>query len=445
MKPVVIFYTLGCKLNQYETEGIAAAFREAGFRIGEFPQSGDLYIVNTCTVTSKSEQKARRIIRKIAREHPEALVVVTGCYPQLERDEVQALSDRVIALPLEEKPLLLHLPSRLPDEDLDPSRVERLLQEIRTQFPLDRTAGRFLYRVDRPAFHARSFLKIQDGCDRRCTYCRVPLARGRAVSDDPARILQRVQELEGRGVSEIVLTGVNLAQYRWESLDLGGLLLRLLSHTSRLRFRISSLEPEGFSEALWDALSSPRICPHFHLPVQSGSNRVLRKMGRWYTAEEISALIARLRDVSTDPFISGDFIVGFPGETREDFEATRAFLDENAFSGAHLFRYSPRPGTAAYASKAHVPERVAKEREEALHACVEVHASAYLARQKGRVVEVIPEQERVKAGQRYAVGTSENYLLVWVPVPLEGETVRVEVGDVVEGEGRSVYGYPVSI
>jgi threonylcarbamoyladenosine tRNA methylthiotransferase MtaB len=298
-------------------------------------EEAEVYLINTCTVTGKSEQKARRFIRGLACRRPAALLLVTGCYAQLEGAAIESLGPNVTVVSQADKSLLLDLPRRLQEQGTG-ARIEK------------GSPDPFAFQVQRYSFHSRAFLKIQDGCDHRCAYCRVPLARGGSLSLDPELAVRRAGLLEQAGYREVVLTGVNLSAWRHGGEGLGELLERLLISTAGIRLRLSSLEPETIKPALVQALRHPRVCPHFHLPVQSGSDRLLAAMRRRYRAEQVRRAVGLLRGARAEPFLAADLIAGFPGETEEDFRATFELAESLGFAKLHVFPFSPRPGTARF-------------------------------------------------------------------------------------------------
>jgi threonylcarbamoyladenosine tRNA methylthiotransferase MtaB len=411
------FHTFGCKLNQFETEALASAFRSRGFSLVEPSEQAEVYLVNTCTVTGKSEQKARRFIRGLARERPAALLVVTGCYAQLEAGAIERLAPNVMVVSQADKSLLLDLPRLLQERGATSpegwGETGSLLKDLRGR-PADNPGGSspaaqpFDFQVESYSFHSRAFLKIQDGCDHRCAYCRVPLARGASVSLRPELAVRRARRLEQAGYREVVLTGVNISAWRHGEEGLGGLLERLLEATSKVRLRLSSLEPETIKPALAEALRHPRVCPHFHLPVQSGSNRVLAAMRRRYRAEQVRRAAGLLRAARPEPFLAADLIAGFPGESEQDFRATFELAESLGFAKLHVFPFSPRPGTAAVRLGGRVPERVRDERVRALTDLSDRLARAYRCAWVGREVEVVLERRR--SGGASWRGFSGNYL-----------------------------------
>jgi threonylcarbamoyladenosine tRNA methylthiotransferase MtaB len=444
----VAFRTLGCKLNQLETESIADAFAGAGARIISFDEAADLCVVNTCTVTGKAEQKARRVIRQALAQNPQAVVLVTGCYAQMDPEGLSLVHPRSVVLPGEEKAELLRLAAWLHENwqghgDLFDAVVvckHGLAARGSACDDASRHVGsgidpavpdRFSYHPKTFAFHSRPSLKIQDGCDNRCAYCRVCLARGSSVSLGHEELLSRVRDLENSGKAEVVLTGINLSQYRDGVMRFPGLLAYLAENTGSIRFRLSSYEPERIDDAFLSAFAHPRVQPHVHLAVQSGSSSVLRRMARPYDAERVRAAVASLRAVKDDPFIAVDMIAGFPGETDEEFEETHALCRDLDFAWIHAFPFSARPGTKAFDMRPKVPERIAGERTARLSELARAGKTAYVKRWAGKTVGVILEKNgnleaddeasplgmtpgSDQATAKGRIGTSSNYLKIWI-------------------------------
>ncbi|WP_319562318.1 tRNA (N(6)-L-threonylcarbamoyladenosine(37)-C(2))-methylthiotransferase MtaB [Marispirochaeta sp.] len=409
----VAFYTLGCKLNQCESEALASSFGSQGFFLVSPMERADVYVVNTCTVTSKSEQKARRMIRKFSRENPESLIVVTGCYAQMEPEVFRALGPQVLVVSGDQKDRLLKLPLYL-NESGCASAVT--LDEVRRALDMATGAETNRFSFDAPQFssHSRAFLKIQDGCNNRCSYCRVTLARGDSVSLDLGEVLHRAIRLENAGFDEIILTGINLSLYRSEERNLSGLVQELLSATSRSRFRLSSLEPDYLIPDNVEVFTDPRVCPHFHLPVQSGDNDILRRMARHYSSNHVREAFGFLRSVKNDPFIAMDIIVGFPGETDAAFRSTRDLIKELRPAALHVFPFSARPGTAAAGFPEHIPERITGERTAELRSISESLHYSYLRRWAEREEKVLVElpPSREHDGR----GITSNYLHIGIPL-----------------------------
>jgi len=424
--PSVLFYTLGCKLNQLESEAFADAFRQAGFVTHNTSDgiSPSIVVVNTCTVTSKADQKARRVIRKALRDYPDSRVIVTGCYAQLDKQEIDGLDggkkERLFVVKGMDKQSILNLPLYL-SENTDPltalgAQDENSMTDNDTNARLK--ANAFQFNPERFSNHTRSFLKIQDGCDNHCTYCRIRLARGPGVSLHPVEALARLRILEKKH-AEAVLTGVNISLYRGEkgeafpaANNLGGLLEYLLSGTSTICLRLSSLAPGSIDENLAGILSHKRIRPHFHLSIQSGSEKILERMGRAYNAQTIEKAVSLLRSAKDDPFLACDIITGFPGETETEFNATLELCRKIGFSWIHVFPYSKRPGTPAWSFSGAVREREITKRAGLLTDLAWQGRAAYVKRWLGREIEVLAEK---KSGSKsYFRGISENYLKLLV-------------------------------
>lgn len=457
---IVHFETLGCKLNQIETESAARYFNDAGFEIdmepvtaaGTVQNSVVLCVVNTCTVTGKAEQKARRLIRLLLKKYPHAAVLVTGCYAELDAADIAALDSRVCVLPGSRKDLLAEIPGFLKQFLVQPEvsgeaaagflsgRItsltgagsERSLEAVRY-------TSAFRLSTDTFFAHSRASIKIQDGCNNACTYCRIHLARGKSVSLDARAVLERVQQLELRNQHEIVLTGVNLSQYRGRMdgsvADIADLLSLLLRETSSVAFRLSSLYPERVDEKLCRVLNHPRVRPHFHLSVQSGSDKILRKMGRLYTSEQVITAARRLREIKNDPFLACDVIAGFPGEDDCDFDATIDLCREAGFAWVHAFPFSARPGTPAFSMEPKVAAGSAAERVRRLTEFAYTAKSNYILRWQGKCVSAVTEynrQDRQREGnceEPVTHGVTENFIHVEIPGRRpQGELITVRIG-----------------
>ncbi len=421
----VLLYTLGCKLNQCESEAIADAFVQEGFTVVNPDQTADLCIINTCTVTGKAEQKARRMIRKYAAEPQQPVILVTGCYAQMERELLEQLHERVVVVSLDDKPSLLGLPSFLANRivaGVDLLAALRAFSSEETDASKQSSSSPFDYNAATFSFHSRAFLKIQDGCDNACAYCRVTIARGDAKSLDSREVVRRALTLEQEGFSEIVLTGVNISAYRSADKGLGALLMELLSRLGQhMRVRLSSLEPDTIDEDLFIAIADPRVQPHFHLPIQSASNTVLKRVNRHYPVELVSEVIDRLRLVKDDPFIAADIITGLPAETEEEFTRSVQFVTEKDISQLHVFPFSPRPQTPLYDARDRVPEGVRDVRARLLRDLSAIHLRRYRDRQIGKEFELVLEH----AHDGFWTGLTSNYLKVQVV----GAPRAVERGD----------------
>jgi threonylcarbamoyladenosine tRNA methylthiotransferase MtaB len=415
----VSFQTFGCKLNQLETESLASSFGRFGATVLSTQEAAsdgrevELHVFNTCTVTGKAEQKARHAIRSALAAHPSAVVIVTGCYAQVDEKALAGLDGRVVVVKGEDKARLHGLAEYLGEEWQGHGELLDAIREwLDRPEPGQGHAGgaaldsRFAFSPESFAFHSRPSLKIEDGCNNRCSYCRVCLARGPALSLSPELVLERLLGLEEAGAAEVVLTGVNLSQYRSGGLDFPGLLRYLLAGSSRIALRLSSYEPDRIDAAFLEAFSEPRIRPHMHLAVQSGSDAVLAAMGRHYGGRRVIEACEAMKKAKGDPFLAADFIAGFPGESEADFTATLEVAKASGFAWIHAFPFSARPGTPAYSLRPKVPERVAGERVASLTALAIAGRSAYASRWVGAEVEAVVERPDGEASR----ATSENYL-----------------------------------
>jgi threonylcarbamoyladenosine tRNA methylthiotransferase MtaB len=459
----VSVYTLGCKLNQLETEAIAESLLKNGFTLipfGQVDQTGKIdqnerqteepgiIVLNTCTVTSMAEQKARRVIRKTLKECKRACVIVTGCYAQMENLDFLAgtteLTRRLFVIPGEKKDRLMDLAASLTGvtgfagvtSKAGVNDLSRLIASwlggAAGDFAGD---GTFRFAPESFSSHSRGFIKIQDGCDRSCAYCRVSMARGKSRSLGAAEVLRRLQTLEQMGYSEAVLTGVNISQYHDQAANrLPELLALLLKETAAIRLRLSSIEPDSITDELIRVLENLRIRPHFHLSLQSGSAEVLERMGRTYTPGDVRGKAALLRMARNDPFLACDIIAAFPGETEDEFMKTFAFCEEMNFAWIHAFPFSPRPGTAASGFPGMVSEKEKTERVERLRELAVRGRREYIRRWEGKEVEAVVERgDDLTEG--LAAGVSENYLKIRVnygndPLPSPGSLIRCRIKDI---------------
>ena len=414
----VFVYTLGCRVNQCESEAVAQSFAQHGHIILKSYVNADLIIVNTCTVTSKAEQKARREIRLFSKQAP---VLVTGCYAQVSPKEVEALADNIVVFPLMRKPELLGLALFLEGCDGDGilARVREFAREKREGY-----GALFDFAPSQFSYHSRSYLKIQDGCDNNCGFCRVHIARGPSDSLDSDIVVKRALEIEKQGYHEIVLTGVNLTMYDHRGRGLGGLLEKLLGAAGPdMRFRLSSLEPDHIDDLLLKQLEDPRMQPYFHIPIQSAADKVIRRINRTYDSRHLEYVIGRLRQIKDDPFLACDIITGLPGEGDEEFEITRSFLERHGFALMHVFPFSPRPDTALADARDRVPESIRDERAAVLRDLSAELNARYIARQVGRENEMIIEGRRTGAWY----GLTGNYM----KVTLRNPAADLDVGDLV--------------
>jgi threonylcarbamoyladenosine tRNA methylthiotransferase MtaB len=376
----IAFTTLGCKVNQSETDLLARQFAAAGYRCVPFEAPADVYVVNTCTVTHVADRKSRQMLSQAHRTNPEALVVATGCYASIVGDGLAA-----------DKRLII----RNRDKDRVVSLVEGRLSG---EMPVTPTFVDLEKYVAIPGGQARSraMVKVQDGCDSHCTYCIIPRARGRSRSLDPRDVVSRTRALVDEGHAEVVITGVDLGSYGEDDPsypDLGGLIRLLLDEVEVPRIRVSSLEPGDFSPAWLPLWESPRLCRHLHVPLQAGSAEVLRRMERSYTPEQFESMVLHCRESIPGVTITTDVLTGFPGESDAEFQAGFDFIRWMAFDGMHVFKYSRRSGTRAARMEAQVPEEVKAERSRLLREEAVAGVARLLARHAGSVATVAWESE----------------------------------------------------
>ncbi|GAB4472760.1 MAG: tRNA (N(6)-L-threonylcarbamoyladenosine(37)-C(2))-methylthiotransferase MtaB [Anaerolineae bacterium] len=393
---------VGCRLNQAEIERMAREFAARGDVIAASSTDADLIVINTCAVTHEAERKSRQMIRQAGRANPAAAIAATGCYAQLAPDDLARLPGVAHVIGSAEKDRLVPLVSAsAPAYDLEPVQRDPLPPG---------TLGR-----------TRAFVKVQDGCDNRCTFCVTTLARGAGRSRPPEEILTEIDLLLGMGYQEVVLTGVHLGSYGHDRGDrdgLAGLVRAVLSRTAVPRLRLSSLEPWDLSPAFFDLWEDPRLCPHLHLPLQSGCDRTLRRMARRTTQASFSALVEAARARIPDLALTTDIIVGFPGETDADFAESLHYVESIGFARLHIFPYSPREGTAAAALPDQVPDIVKDARKAQMHALSARLWEAFQRAQVGRTVNVLWESARGAGpgGFRW-VGHTPNYLRVTTIAP----------------------------
>lgn len=503
------FETLGCKLNQVESEGAARFFSDWNFEVTMSPltasspedRSVALCVVNTCTVTAKAEQKARRIIRMLLKICPCCAVAVTGCYAQLNQKDILAIDSRVCVLGGQHKGAMADVPKILSENPLADgneiaSRLQKFFDGKNSSSLKDIITEPFRLSTDTFINHSRSSLKIQDGCNSVCTYCRIRLARGKSVSIDAFSAVERVRELERAGQNEVVITTVNIAQYFGEldeekfnsnnlktdenihvfeknmistssfsddkntfgqSFDkadgfdklkqhtfgkkkfikFAGLLSLILGNTEKIGVRISSLYPEIVDEELCKIIRNPRLRPHFHISVQSGSDAVLARMKRPYRIEAVYKACRLLKEAKGNPFLACDIIAGFPGESDEDFEETMKMLGSCGFTFVHAFPFSPRPGTEAFKMRPMVPNYITDSRIKRLEEFNRKSKSSYIKSFEGKILPAVCEtvhRAHLVKDRVIVHAVTENFLhcqLVFSPeeknLPEAGSVVSVRV------------------
>jgi threonylcarbamoyladenosine tRNA methylthiotransferase MtaB len=408
MKPImtlpktVAFHTFGCKVNQYETEELRGQLRLGGFRVVPMDTAADVYVLNSCSVTADADSSCRQMVRKLLREQPKSRVVVTGCYAERAPQELHDLSPNVEVFGNREKPLIaiaLGVPTACVQEAAR-SGVVALAERTRV------------------------YLKVQDGCDAHCTYCIIPSVRPDLVCSEPGKILREAEQLLARGYKEIVLTGVRLGRYEWQEphpcplpqgeggppqavgeagrWDLARLVKALVELPGDFRVRLSSIEVTEISDSLIRLMrDNPKVCPHFHIPLQSGDNEILKRMGRWYTSDDYRSQVRKIKSQIPDAALSADVIVGFPGEGESQFENSARLLEEEGFSRLHVFRYSVRPGTPAERLPRQVDPRVKSARARTLVKLDGELRSRYARCFLDRPLRVLQESDGAGYTERY--------------------------------------------
>ncbi len=411
-------HNLGCKVNAYETEAMRQMLADAGYEIVPFPEPADVYVINTCTVTNIADKKSRQMLHRARKANPDAIVAAVGCYAQVFPEKTAADPAVDIIVGNNEKHRLVSLleeyESALAGGNTAQSRTSEPGESCRTCVT-DINAPDQPYEelsVPRPADHTRAFVKIQDGCNRFCSYCVIPYARGRARSRDPGQVLAEVRSLSENGYREIVLTGIHVSSYGLDNgVPLTDLIRRIQEINGIRRIRLGSLEPGIITEEFVRELAhADKVCPHFHLSLQSGSDTVLSRMNRDYTTAEYLEKCALLRGRYEHPAITTDIIVGFPGETEGEFDETLDFARRAAFAAIHVFPYSRREGTAAAGMDGQVEELVKQERSRALLALAKEQKEAFEGWYEGRRVEVLFEEPVSRGGVSYYVGFTPEYV-----------------------------------
>lgn len=385
-KQKVAFYTLGCKVNAYETNAMMNIFSTHGYEIVDFNNFADIYIVNTCTVTNMSDRKSRQILRRAKQKNPNSILCAVGCYAQVAKEELQKIDDIDIVLGTIEKKDILE---KVKEYQMKKDKLV-LAENIMQLRPYDNYEG-IAYSE-----HARVEIKIQDGCDRFCTYCIIPYARGPVRSRRPEEILNEIQKLVASGIQEIVITGIHISSYGKDFKDgkigLIELLEQINSISGLMRIRLGSLEPRIITEEFVGRLVKlEKICNHFHLSLQSGCDETLRRMNRKYTTDEFKQIVDLLRKKIPEVALTTDVIVGFPGETEEEFSQTVEFLQEIKFSKMHIFKYSKRKGTPAATYPNQVQDEKKEERSNILLAMSDKNEKEFAEQYIGKPINVLFE------------------------------------------------------
>ncbi|MGG1635833.1 tRNA (N(6)-L-threonylcarbamoyladenosine(37)-C(2))-methylthiotransferase MtaB [Paenibacillus sp. FSL K6-3182] len=431
--PTVAFYTLGCKVNFYDTEAIWQLFKNEGYEQVDFESTADVYLINTCTVTNTGDKKSRQIIRRAVRRNPDAVIAVTGCYAQTSPAEIMAIEGVDLVIGTQDREKIMTFVNQIHD-DRQPVNAVRNIMKTRD-----------FEELNVPDFseRTRAFLKIQEGCNNFCTFCIIPWSRGLSRSRASESVLEQARQLVASGYKEIVLTGIHTGGYGddMENYNLTSLLWDLDKVEGLERIRISSIEASQIDDAMIDVLNrSSKMCRHLHIPLQAGEDSVLKRMRRKYTTAEFAAKIKRLHEAMPGVAITTDVIVGFPGETEEMFEEGFRFMEDLKFAEMHVFPYSKRTGTPAARMDEQVDEEVKNERVHKLIDLSEKMQLAYAEQYVGHVLDVIPERDYKGApGTGLVMGYTDNYIQVVFDgtESLIGKLCRVKITEAGVNECRA--------
>lgn len=420
MRKKAALHNLGCKVNAYETEAMQELLEDSGYEIVPFHEKADIYIINTCTVTNMADRKSRQMLHRARKMNPDAIVAACGCYVQEKPEEVADCVDIVIGN--NRKKEIVHI---LEEYEKGREGIRKDLVDI------GHTREYEDLHLSLTAEHTRAYIKVQDGCNQFCSYCIIPYARGRVRSRSMESVRGEVETLARNGYQEVVLTGIHLSSY---GIDTGTDLLSLIRTVHEVagikRIRLGSLEPRIITEEFAEAIAGlPKMCPHFHLSLQSGCTETLKRMNRRYTAEEYYEKCELLRKYFRNPALTTDVIVGFPGETEEEFKASRDFIDKVDFYETHVFKYSRREGTKAAAMPDQVPEEEKTRRSNILLDLSRKKQAAYEQRLLGTTQEVLIEEEIRRNGEIYQVGHTREYVKIGIRTEekLANRLVQIEI------------------
>lgn len=426
----VAFYTLGCKVNQYETNGMIQAFLEKGYKIVDFTEKSDIYIINTCTVTSISDKKSRQMIRRTKQLNPEAIVVAVGCYAQVAKDKLEEIKDIDLILGISEKTEII----KYVEEEIKERKPKTYISDVMHQKQFVDFGSVNYTDKNRVA------IKVQDGCNQFCTYCIIPYARGRIRSRKIENVKKEVEDLAQKGIKEIVITGIHVASYGKDLEENIGL-IDLLEEINKIdgieRIRLSSLEPTLITEEFVKRLSKlAKICDHFHLSLQSGCNETLKRMNRHYTTEDFKKATELLRKTYPNVALTTDIIVGFPGETEEEFNITYDFLKEINFYKMHVFKYSPRHGTKAEKMPNQIDGNIKEERSKKLIELSDKNEINQNKRYINKNLDVLIEEFE----EGYYKGHTTNYIMVKIQENTNNLQNKIVTVKIIDNEGIDLIG-----
>nr|WP_106790247.1 tRNA (N(6)-L-threonylcarbamoyladenosine(37)-C(2))-methylthiotransferase MtaB [Massilistercora timonensis] len=416
-------HNLGCKVNAYETEAMQELLEQAGYQIVPFEEQADVYIINTCTVTNVADRKSRQMIHRARKRNPGAVIVAAGCYVQTKDTAGLDADIDIVIGNNKKKEIAKVLEDYFQEKGAGTKKIERV--------DIGHTSEYEDLTVSHTAGHTRVFLKVQDGCNQFCSYCIIPYARGRVRSRSREEVVAEVRRLAERGYKEVVLTGIHLSSY---GTDIGDDLLSLILSVHQVegicRIRLGSLEPGIITEEFARTLSEcPKFCPHFHLSLQSGCDATLKRMNRRYDTAQYEEKCQILRKYFQDPALTTDVIVGFPGETEEEFEASRAFVDRINFYETHIFKYSRREGTRAAVMDGQIPDSVKTQRSALLLELGQKKQWEYEEKLLGTAREVLMEESVVIGGETWQVGHTKEYVKIGrkTEEDLSNQLVNVEI------------------
>ena len=396
------FLTLGCKVNQYETNGMIQRFKECGYDIVEFEEKADIYVINTCTVTNMSDRKSRQFLRQAKKNNPDSVVVAVGCYVQVSKEELEQIPEIDLTLGTNDKVEIVNHVENFIKEKTKKELAENIIYEANFE-----DFGTVTYTEK-----TRAVIKVQDGCDRFCSYCIIPFARGKIRSRKPENVIEEIKEIAKNGIKEVVITGIHVASYG-RDFENDYRLIDLLEEINKIdgieRIRLGSIEPLLITEEFMNRfIKLEKVCHHFHLSLQSGSTDTLKRMNRRYTAEEFEEIVNRIRKYYQDAILTTDIIVGFPDESEKEFEDTYEYLKRINFYKMHVFKYSPRKGTKAAEMKNQIPGDIKEIRSKRLLELSDENEIRYLDSYIGKEVEVLFEEFD---GEFYK-GHTANYIMV---------------------------------
>ena len=425
MKKKVALHNLGCKVNAYEVEAMQQLLEKAGYEIVPFTEGADVYLINTCTVTNIADRKSRQMLHKAKKMNPDAIVVAAGCYAQADTEKLKEDNAVDLILGNNQKTQIVEV---LEEYEKEHSKQVQVIE-------INHTKEYEELSIEQTAEHVRAYIKVQDGCNQFCTYCIIPFARGRVRSRKIADVLKEVETLASKGYKEVVLTGIHLSSYGVDfSKEERESLLSLIQAVSKVegiqRIRLGSLEPRIITEEFLEGIvATGKVCPHFHLSLQSGCNKTLKNMNRRYSAQEYAEKCELIRKYYPAPALTTDVIVGFPMETEEDFEESYEFVKNIHFYETHIFKYSRRHGTKAAAMDGQLTEAVKAQRSEKLLELHDIRAKEYEEAMIGKTIELLLEEEIEEDGKMWYVGHSREYVRAVIE-----KTEAHQVNDLVEAK-----------